>query len=116
MDTLNDILEESAAKFGDKTALLIKPGFRTREWTYRDIADLVPRAARYLADSGVRKGDRVITLGVNRPEYGIAILAALRAGAVLVPLDVNSTSEFIAKIAERTRAPLAASISWTPPM
>jgi long-chain acyl-CoA synthetase len=104
MDTLNDILEESAAKFGDKTALLIKPGFRTREWTYRDIADVVPRVARYLADSGVRKGDRVITLGVNRPEYGIALLAALRAGAVLVPLDVNSTGEFIAKIAERTRA------------
>ena len=104
MDTLNDILEESAARFGDKTALLIKPGFRTREWTYRDIADLVPRAAGYLADKGVRRGDRVITFGVNRPEYGIAILAALRAGAVLVPLDVNSTGDFVAKIAERTRA------------
>src|SRR5919204_4956516 len=104
METLNDILERSAAKFGDKTALLIKPGFRTREWTYRDLADLVPRVARYLADAGVKKGDRVITFGVNRPEYGIAILAALRAGAVLVPLDVNSTAEFVAKIARRTRA------------
>jgi len=104
MDTLNDVIEESAAKFGDKTALLIKPGFRTREWSYRDLADLVPRAARYLADAGVKRGDRVITFGVNRPEYGIAILAALRAGAVLVPLDVNSTAEFAAKIAERTRA------------
>ena len=104
MHTLNDILEESAAKFGDKTALLIKPGFRTREWTYRDLLDIVPRAARHLAEAGVKKGDRVITLGVNRPEYGIAVLAALRAGAVIVPLDVNSTSDFVHKIAERTRA------------
>ena len=104
METLNDILEESAAKFGDKTALLIKPGFRTREWTYRDLADIVPRVARHLSESGVRKGDRVITLGVNRPEYGIAVLAALRAGAVIVPLDVNSTAEFVEKIADRTRA------------
>ncbi|HKW78646.1 MAG TPA: AMP-binding protein [Candidatus Limnocylindria bacterium] len=102
--TLNDIIEESAAKFGNKDALIIKPGFRTRAWTYRDIADVVPRIARYLADGGIRKGDRVIAFGVNRPEYGLAVLAALRVGAVIVPLDVNSTSEFVAKIAERTRA------------
>jgi long-chain acyl-CoA synthetase len=102
--TLNDILEVSAAKFGDKDALIIKPGFRTRAWTYRDLADVVPRIARYLADAGITKGDRVITFGVNRPEYGIAILAALRAGAIIVPLDVNSTAEFVAKIAQRTRA------------
>src|SRR5229473_8213314 len=105
--TLNDILEVSAAKFGDKDALIIKPGFRTRAWTYRDLADIVPRVARYLADAGISKGDRVITFGVNRPEYGIAILAALRAGAIIVPLDVNSTAEFVAKIAQRTRASAA---------
>lgn len=104
MLTLNDILEESAKKFGNKPALIIKPGFRTRTWSYRDLSDVVPRIARHLADSGIRKGDRVITLGVNRPEYGIAMLGALRAGAILVPLDVNSTAEFLRKIAERTRA------------
>ena len=104
METLNDILEESAAKYGDKTALLIKPGFRTREWSYRDLEAIVPRVARHLSDAGLKKGERVITFGVNRPEYGIAILAALRVGAVIVPLDVNSTAEFVQKIATRTRA------------
>src|SRR5438034_3747050 len=104
LDTLNDIIEESAAKFGDKDALIIKPGFRTRAWTYRDLADIVPRIARHLAESGIKKEDRVITFGVNRPEYGIAVLAALRAGAVIVPLDVNSTVDFVKKIAQRTRA------------
>jgi long-chain acyl-CoA synthetase len=107
VETLNDVLEESAAKFGSKTALLIKPAFRTREWSYRDLNDVVPRVARHLADAGVRKGDRVITFGVNRPEYGIAMIALLRAGAILVPLDVNSTAEFVAKIAQRTRASAA---------
>ena len=105
--TLNDIIDESAAKFSSKDALIIKPGFRTRAWSYRDLADVVPRIARYLAENGVKKGDRVITFGVNRPEYGIAVLAALRAGAVIVPLDVNSTAEFVAKIAQRTRASAA---------
>jgi long-chain acyl-CoA synthetase len=104
VETLNDILAESAAKFGDKDALIIKPGFRTRSWSYRDLEDVVPRIARHLGDLGVRKGDRVITLGVNRPEYGIAMLAALRLGAILVPLDVNSPADFVQKIASRTRA------------
>jgi long-chain acyl-CoA synthetase len=102
--TLNDILGASAQRFPDKDAFVIKPGFRTRAWTYRDLEDLVPRVARYFADSGIRKGDRVLTWGVNRPEHGIAFLGLLRAGAILVPVDVASQGEFAKKIADRTRA------------
>jgi long-chain acyl-CoA synthetase len=104
MKTLNDIIEESAQKFGTKAALIIRPGFRTRAWTYRDLNHVVPRVARYLKDCGLKQGDRVVIWGVNRPEYGIAFLAALRLGAVLVPLDVNSMPDFAQKIAQRTRA------------
>ena len=107
MDTLNDIIEESARKFGRKDAFIIRPGFRTRTWSYRDLNDVVPRVARYLKDTGMSKGDRVVIWGVNRPEYGIAFLAALRVGAILVPLDVNSMPDFAQKIAERTRASAA---------
>ena len=107
METLNDILEESARKFGKKDAFMIRPGFRTRTWTYRDLNDLVPRVARYMQGTGLKKGDRVLMWGVNRPEYCIAFLAALRLGVILVPLDVNSLSEFAEKIAQRTRASAA---------
>ena len=104
METLNDILEESAEQFGGKDALIIRPGFRTRSWTYRDLADIVPRVARYLKDSGLHQGDRVLIWGVNRPEYGIAFLGALRLGAILVPLEANYAADFAQKIAQRTRA------------
>lgn len=107
MKNLNEILDASAARFGTKPAFIIRPGFRTRVWTYRDLADLVPRVARHLAESGIARGDRVVIWGVNRPEYGIAFLAALRIGAVLVPLDVNSLPDFAQKIVERTRATAA---------
>ena len=110
LKTLNDIVDASAARFGNKPAFIIRPGFRTRVWTYRDLADLVPRVAHHLADSGIERGDRVVIWGVNRPEYGIAFLAALRIGAVLVPLDVNSLPDFAQKIVERTR-PKAAIVS-----
>lgn len=104
MNTLLDILDASAARFGRKRALLIKPGFRTRVWTYRQLADTVPRVARVLADGGIRPGDRVVIWAVNRPEWGIAFLAALHAGAILVPLDTRSLADFAAKVAQRTRA------------
>jgi long-chain acyl-CoA synthetase len=104
VDTLNDILEESARRFGNKDAFMIRPGFRTRAWTYRDLNDIVPRVARYLKDCGLKPGDRVLIWGVNRPEYGIAFLGALRLGAILVPLEASYAAEFAQKIAERTRA------------
>jgi long-chain acyl-CoA synthetase len=113
VETLNDILEESARRFAGKEAFIIRPGFRTRAWTYRDLNDVVPRVARYLQDTGIKKGDRVVIWGVNRPEYGIAFLAALRLGAVLVPLDVNSMPDFAQKIAQRTRANAAIVSSQT---
>jgi long-chain acyl-CoA synthetase len=113
VETLNDILEESARKFSTKDALTIRPGFRTRAWSYRDLNYVVPRVARYLSDSGMKQGDRVLIWGVNRPEYGIAFLAALRLGAILVPLEANYAAEFAVKIAERTRASAAIVSSQT---
>ncbi len=103
MQTLLDLLEESARRYPDKPALLIKPAFRTRRWTYADLDELVPRVARVLAESGITRGDRVVIWAVNRPEWGIAFLGVLHAGAVLVPLDVRSTQDFSDKVVERTR-------------
>jgi long-chain acyl-CoA synthetase len=113
VETLNDILEESARKFGTKDALTIRPGFRTRSWTYRDLNEVVPRLARYFKDTGMKQGDRVLIWGVNRPEYGIAFLAALRLGAILVPLEANYAADFAQKIAERTGASAAIVSSQT---
>ncbi|OLC57736.1 MAG: hypothetical protein AUH85_02500 [Chloroflexi bacterium 13_1_40CM_4_68_4] len=103
MRTLLDIVDTSAERFGDKPALLIKPAFRTRIWRYRDLADVVPRVARVLAESGVNRGDRVVIWAANRPEWAIAFFGALHAGAVLVPLDVRSTQDFSDRVVERTR-------------
>jgi long-chain acyl-CoA synthetase len=114
--TLIDMLRDAAARFGDRPALLIKPGFRTRIWTYRDLADLAPRVARALSEEGLQKGDRVLIWAVNRPEWAIGFFGALFAGLVLVPLDVRSQPDFVAKIARRTRAKLVLASTQTAPL
>jgi long-chain acyl-CoA synthetase len=115
-DTLLGVVQDAAARYGTRPALLIKPGFRTRIWSYRDLADLAPRVARVLVDQGLQRGDRVLIWGVNRPEWAIGLLGALFAGLVLVPLDVRSQAEFVAKVAQRTRARLVLASTQTAPL
>ena len=102
MDTLIDLVRMEGERFDDRPALIIRPSFRTRTTTYRDLATSVPRAARVLADAGLGVGDRVIIWAVNRPEWGLAFLAVEHAGGVAVPLDVRHTVDFGRKIVDQT--------------
>lgn len=104
--TLLDLVRDGAARHDRRPALLIRPFFRTRTWRYRDLARIVPRAAAVLAEAGVGEGDRVVLWAVNRPEWGIALLACAHTGAVAVPLDVRHPVEFGAKVVGQTEARL----------
>jgi long-chain acyl-CoA synthetase len=104
MNTLIDLVTEGARRFDDRPALLIRPGFRTRIWRFRDLGRVVPRAARVLREAGLGPGDRVIIWAVNRPEWAVAFLAVAHAGGVTVPLDVRHAQDFAAKVATRTGA------------
>src|SRR5918995_4472931 len=106
METLVDLVRAGAERFDRRPALLIRPFFRTRTWRYRDLATIVPRAARVLNDAGVQPGDRVIVWAVNRPEWGIAFFSVAHLGAVSVPLDVRHTVDFGRKIVRQTEAKL----------
>ena len=72
--------------------------------------------ARILTEQGLQRGDRVLIWGVNRPEWAIGFFGALFAGLVLVPLDVRSHPDFVAKIAQRTRARLVLASTQTAPL
>ena len=72
--------------------------------------------ARVLSEQGLEPGDRVLIWGVNRPEWAVGFFGALFAGLVLVPLDVRSQPEFVAKVAQRTRAKLVLASTQTAPL
>ena len=102
MDTIIDLAERAVAEYGDSRALVIKPGFRTRIWTYADIGQQVPRVAHRLREAGVAPGDRVLIWAVNRPEWAVSFLGVLWAGGVVVPLDFRTTDELAMKVAAQT--------------
>ncbi len=60
---------------------LTREGAR-REWTFAEVADRSARLAGTLARHGVGRGDIVMTLVGNRPEWVLTMVACFRLGAV----------------------------------
>src|SRR6516225_824177 len=89
---LGMILSRSAKSFGSQPALIA--GERT--FTYAELDDLCARVAGGLHELGVRPGDRVSLYSPNRWEWVVAYHAALRAGAVVNPINVMLTAEEVA--------------------
>jgi acyl-coenzyme A synthetase/AMP-(fatty) acid ligase len=59
---------------------------RRREWSFGEVAERSAGLAGALARRGVRRGDVVITLIGNRPEWVLTMVACFRIGAVVLPL------------------------------
>ena len=77
------LLDETA----EKTPASPCTNFFGKRLTYKEIKDRSDRFAASLLTLGVRKGDRVILLLPNSPQFLIAYYGILKAGAVIVPLN-----------------------------
>ncbi len=77
--------------------------------SYGRLERLAKGAAARFAAMGLRRGDRVLIVSENRPEWGIAYLGATCAGLVAVPLLVDFSDEQLANIAAHSGAALCAS-------
>jgi acyl-coenzyme A synthetase/AMP-(fatty) acid ligase len=60
---------------------------RRREWSFGEVSDRSARLAGTLVGLGVRRGDVVMTLIGNRPEWVMALVACFRIGAVALPCN-----------------------------
>jgi len=81
-----------AAELGDRPFLWTKAG---ESWTPRSwagVAREVAALAAGLRANGVMPGDRVMLVSENRPEFCIADLAIMAAGAVTVPTYTTNTT------------------------
>jgi long-chain acyl-CoA synthetase len=73
-------LDETAARFGDRPAA----DFLGKKTSYRELAALVDRAAKGLAELGVGRGVHVGLFLPNTPYYVVAYYAVLKAGGTVV--------------------------------
>jgi long-chain acyl-CoA synthetase len=115
METLIELVADAAARYGDRVALMMKPGIRMQAWRYDELLPAAARVAGMLLRRGVGKGDTVVLWGPNSPEWVLAFLGCLRLGAVAVPLDLACSPAF-AKLVEAGTQPKLRFVSrLTPP-
>ncbi|MFV0535154.1 MAG: long-chain-fatty-acid--CoA ligase [Cumulibacter sp.] len=70
--------------------------------TWGQLANRTRRLASALADLGVSRGDRVIVMITNRPEFAEAILAINTLGAVAVPINFRLVAREVQFLAENS--------------
>ncbi len=92
VDGPGDILREVAPRFGGKPALVTA----TRTLSFAELDALSDRVAAGLVARGVRAGQPVSLYAQNRWEWVVAYHGALKAGAVVNPVNVMLTPEELA--------------------
>ena len=78
-----DTFNETTDKWKDKTAIV----FYGRKMSYKELRDQADRFAAALHDMGVKKGDKIALLLLNSPQFIIAYIGALKAGATLTTIS-----------------------------
>jgi acyl-CoA synthetase (AMP-forming)/AMP-acid ligase II/ABC-type nitrate/sulfonate/bicarbonate transport system permease component len=76
-------LEKQAIDRPNKTAIL----FKEEKITFSALNTMSNRLANRLLGMGIQKGDRIVLLFQNSPEFSVAYFAILKIGAIAVVLD-----------------------------
>ncbi len=85
MNFARDVVDKAP---GDRLAMLeLARDGRRKEWSFEEVAADGARLAGRLMRAGVGRGDVVMTLIGNRPEWVLTMVACFRIGAVALPCN-----------------------------
>ncbi|MCZ7529833.1 MAG: AMP-binding protein [Acidimicrobiia bacterium] len=93
--TVPRLFRDTVAAHGDRMALRWKDGDDWAEWTWSEYARRAATLAAALGELGVKHGDRVMLMIRNRPEFHVADMAVLLAGATPISIYNSSSPEQI---------------------
>ncbi len=105
LETLLDLLDEAVATYGDQNALSLRlDDGSTTSWTYRDLDRRSRLAAWRLRALGLEPGDRLLTWSPSTPDLPATYFGAMRAGLIIVPLDLRMSPDAIEGIVRASGA------------
>ena len=83
--TLGDLLNSAADRFGPREALM----YEGQRWTFDEFRAETDRVARALINLGIQPGDKVSIWMPNRAEWLFLFGAVAKIGAILVPINTR---------------------------
>lgn len=93
--TLPEMFRITTKRYGDRPCFTIYEGDERISLTYNEALKKIESVSRWLYSQGIRKGDKVAVTGKNSPEWAVAYLGILFAGATVVPIDYQLKQEEI---------------------
>ncbi|MDP1675173.1 MAG: AMP-binding protein, partial [Burkholderiales bacterium] len=79
-----------------RTALVdLRDAAAPREYGFSELDAACNALARGLERSGLKPGDRIVILSLNRAEFVITLLGAMRAGMVPVPINIKLAADTV---------------------
>jgi long-chain acyl-CoA synthetase len=108
-DTAINDFEKSAARVPDAPAIY----YFDQVITYREIDRLSDQLAAAFQDMGVEKGDRIVIDLQNVPQFPIAVYAAWKVGAIVVPLNPMYKEKELAYFCQDSGASLFVTLDET---
>ncbi len=105
--TYRDLIEMfEATTHAHKTRVAFRyyNGETVDTFTFQQVDHYSQRVADYLLAQGLKKGDRVMLIGENRPEWPISYFGILRAGGTVVPIDYGLTENEVVNLAKNCSA------------
>lgn len=102
-DTLQTFVRTLAAH-GNRPAILAFHKHTVETWSFAELSDVVMCLASGLLHAGLLEGEHVAVYSPNRPEWIIACMALLYAGAVPVPIDSQTASDDLVHVIEDSEA------------
>jgi fatty-acyl-CoA synthase len=88
--TFGDLLDQTAAKYPDKDALINVQ--RGQRYTYTELKEISNKTAKGFIKLGVKKGDHVAIWATNVVEWVFALFGASKIGAVVVTVNTSYRS------------------------
>lgn len=101
---LVEMFFDQAGRLGARPFLFRKVDGAWQSLDWATVADRVARLAGALRTLGIAPGDRVLLVSENRPEWLIADLAIMAAGAITVPAYITNTERDHQHILENSGA------------
>jgi fatty-acyl-CoA synthase len=83
--TVGAVLEEAAARWGEREALIVR--HQNIRWTYRELDAAADRLAAGFIHLGLVPGDRIGIWAPNRYEWVVTQFASAKAGLILVTIN-----------------------------
>jgi len=104
---VSEVFAETVKKYGARTALKVKRGGAWQATSWEGYLAQSRRAGRALVALGLQKGEAVVLIGFNSPEWVVADVGAILAGGVPAGIYTTNTAPQCRYIAAHSNARVA---------